>query len=99
MPTDNIQQILMMWTAHKDPRSDAAGWTAEDPSLYVPHANIGHTRGPLFSYTYPSPLAAMADGWHLLAPPKLDQAGQFGQFEWWFVREVQRGNAAIRTSP
>jgi hypothetical protein len=87
-----IQQHLAMTTQGTTwLRSEAVGWNAEDPSRFVPgggHDNIGRSPGYPAHYTYSTPLAALADGWRLLAPPeKFTERGHELMF-WWFVREV-----------
>lgn len=38
---------------------------------------------------YAAPLYALADGWKLLAPPR-ETAALGEEWEWWFVREVDK---------
>lgn len=81
-----IQQVLTMATTSDSLRSDANGWTCEDPRLLVHGKPIGCTHCPKFPYTYDTPFHAMNDGWHLLGPPvRVDDF----VWSWWFVREVQ----------
>ena len=80
----SVQQVLIVETEKCGLRSNAVAWGAEDPSLYVHNKPVGLTPAAKFPHTYPTPLAALADGWRLLSPPT-EIAG--GGFEWWFVRE------------
>lgn len=79
-----LQQALIVSTIGPTLRDAAFGWTCEDPSGFVPDREIGITPGARFPYTYGTVLAAMADGWRLLAPP----VGADDEYEWWLVREV-----------
>lgn len=80
----NRQQVLTIITIGPNLRSMAEGWSCEDPTLFRPGEPIGRTPAPRFAYTYDTVLAALADGWRLLAPPAKDA----GMWEWWLVREV-----------
>lgn len=89
-----VQQHLMMTTqGDSGLRSGAIGWSAEDPNRFVAgggHDRIGLSPGFKGRYSYSTPLAALADGWRLLAPPETlpsDDHPRPAHF-WWFVREV-----------
>lgn len=91
-----VQQHLMMTTEGRlTLRSKAVGWSAEDPRTFVPgggHERIGLSPGFRGPYSYSSPLAALADGWKLLAPPELidtDSDQLHDHYDWWFVRDVE----------
>lgn len=88
------QQVLIMYTEGDRLRSEADGWTAEDPRGAKQDGHVGIC-GAWWSrlnghYGYPDPLRALADGWRLLAPPVCqDSAGSSDNgYEWWFVRDV-----------
>lgn len=76
-----MQQVLRLLTVGGDLRDEVVGWGAEDPALYVPNKPIGMTPGPRFP-SYGTVLEAMADNWHLLAPPA---SGPLG-WSWMLVR-------------
>lgn len=80
----NVQQLLTMETAGGTVRDTAFGWLGEDPRGFVPDKPIGFTPGARLP-RYETPLAAMAAGWHLLAPP--DRASN-DTWAWWLVRDV-----------
>jgi hypothetical protein len=79
------QMLLTISTSLPSIRGDAVGWSCDDSSLYrgVP---IGMTPPPRFAYTYPNVLAAMYDGWKLLAPP-LEPVDGDNTWQWWLVKE------------
>jgi hypothetical protein len=85
-----VEQVLVMHTYGRGMRSEAFGWTAEDPRNVRRDKPVGyslswdHRREG--AYTYDTPLHALAAGWRMLAPPE-----QFDgdNHEWWFVRTVQ----------
>jgi len=86
-------QILIMTTDRPALRSEAQGWTAEDPSL-LREGPIGFTPGFPESYCYPTPMHALAAGWRLLAPPTQQEGGRnpdtgetWQEWEWWMVRD------------
>lgn len=98
-----IQQVLTMTTKRPDLRSEAIGWSAEDPSKLKWGQPIGMTPGFGERYSYETPMHALADGWRLLAPPEEgerrveDRADDgtprelvYDETSWWFVREVER---------
>jgi hypothetical protein len=95
-----FQQVLVMETEGEGMRSEAVGWTAEDPRGAHPTKPVGlcgvmwhgtgqysmtPDRGPNNPYDYPDVLRALADGWQLMAPPT--DTG-LGTWEWWFSRMV-----------
>ena len=94
-----VQQQLTMTTegSYASLRSLAVGWSAEDPALFVPsatgHEGIGRTPRIRGAYTYTTPLAALADGWKLLAPPVAGPSKSL--WDWWFVREVEIDKPAL----
>lgn len=102
MPDRTFQQILIMQTMRGTLRSEAFGWTAEDPRGAHPSQPVGicgamwhrpgdHNTAPHRptnpSYCYPDPLRALADGWKLLGAP-VHFEGEPEVWEWWFGREV-----------
>lgn len=87
--TATVQQVLAMSTSNASLRSEAQGWGWEDPRCYT-REPVGFN--PSWSPgeqqpSYPHVLAALADGWRLLAPPAVDKNGAA---DWWLVREVER---------
>lgn len=83
----SVQQVLFMETEHPGLRAAAIGWGGEDPSqdeARILAAPVGMIRS-FIPVAYPDPLRAMADGWHLLAPPRELEGGTA---EWWFVRDA-----------
>lgn len=81
-----LQQVLCMSTERIGLRSEVVGWSYEDPSCYRGEP-VGRNRswsGP--SPNYPHVLAALADGWRLLAPPDVSNPKEI---EWWLVRDVE----------
>ena len=87
-----VQQHLMMTTrVGTGLRCEAIGWSAEDPTRFVPgggYGCVGQSPGFRGRYTYSTPLAALADGWRLLAPPEDYELNGDPALDWWFVREV-----------
>ncbi len=86
------QQLIMTTEGNNGCRSRAVGWSAEDPSHFVPgggHEQVGRSPGYRSKYCYSTPLAALADGWRLLGTPKrVKNMNGRSEDEWWFVREV-----------
>lgn len=80
----SIQQLLIMETVGGAVRDAAFGWSCEDPQGFVPGKPVGLTPSARFHYTYDTPLAALADGWHLLAPP----SRAADTWTWWLVRDI-----------
>lgn len=79
------QEVLIIVTANGGLRSDAHGWSYEDPSFIDQNKFVGlspsnpHER----FYAYDCVAKALNDGWKLLAPPYKSQEG----WEWWLVRD------------
>lgn len=82
-----IQQVLEMTTMRPTLRAPVMGWNAEDPRGFVRGKPIGYTPGAGFYHMYDNVMAALADGWKLLAPPARSEAQGY---EWGLVREVER---------
>lgn len=76
------KQVLILSTRGGDLRSCVDGWTCEDATLYVPGKPIGFTPSPRCE-GYDTALEALADGWDLLGPPRLEENGLW---EWWMIR-------------
>lgn len=87
------QMLLTMSTERCSVRADAVGWSCDDSSLYAHGQPVGLTPAPQFNYCYPNVLAAMADGWKLLAPPMLPELDAPGddwkEWRWWLVKESE----------
>ena len=85
-----MQQVISLLTEGATFRSEIIGWGGEDPSLFIPSKPIGLTPGFKFPH-YNTVLEAMADNWHLLAPPTLNnELGDVNEeyYDWYLVREI-----------
>ncbi len=85
-----FQQQFQIDTRKPNFRSEAIGWDCEDPSLYS-REPVGlnfnwEGRIPM----YPHVLAALADGWKLLAPPTKQEGASYETWSWWLVRDLER---------
>ncbi len=78
------QKVLTLTTEGSGLRSEVIGWGGEDPNLYVPYKPIGMTPGCELPQ-YDTVLQAMADGWHLLAPPEELSEKLSRWWMWWLV--------------
>jgi hypothetical protein len=94
----SMQKILIMETLDRGIRSSAYGWDIEcgetalqDLSAKI-HEHRSFNRVPVgfagrpggLSHTHATPLHAMANGWHLMAPPIKHITDERDYFEWWF---------------
>lgn len=86
-----LQQVLSMSTDRASLRSEAIGWSCEDPSCYE-REPVGKNRSwNGIPPAYPHVLAALADGWRLLGPPTTYQSSADPATtwaEWWLVRDT-----------
>lgn len=87
-----FQQVLQMSTWGSSLRSEAWGWSGDDASLFDVRKGTGlslswdpRRNG---SYSYETPMHALALGWKLLAPPARYRENGRDAYDWWFVREV-----------
>ena len=92
------QKILFMFSDSSGIRSEATGWSAEDPNRFHEaaakspfvnlhdHSKIGLIGGDKSFHCYGAPLLALADNWKLLAPPTMITKGIW---EWYFTKEVK----------
>lgn len=90
-----MQKIITMSTTGEHPNSEAIGWSGWDSNFYVPNGDSKYpgrdTPAPKFNYCYPCVLAALADGWKLLAPPKEYiqhyDSKDVTEYSWWLVKD------------
>jgi hypothetical protein len=95
-----VQKILIMETYDCGLRSGAYGWSIEcgasaerdineriTDTKHFNQVDVGLVGGPKgMSHTHPTPLHAIAKGWHLMAPPTKHVTEERDYFEWWFEK-------------
>lgn len=84
-----LYELLVLETQNASPRSEAIGWSFEDPSL-IKAGPIGLSpSGMMPEHHYDCPMRALADGWRLLGPPQLQSTGKNAvAWVWYLERET-----------